>query len=115
MDVIDHDAHQLIDKAAELEFDALALTLHDHDLRDPISLRMKQPAEWLPNGKANGSANREAMRFPATTAAAADPRSGRALIQRSPHTVRAQKIPLVAARTLPRPGTGAVAPGWTAP
>jgi len=35
VDVIDHDAHQLIDRAAELGFDALALTLHDCDLRDP--------------------------------------------------------------------------------
>ena len=35
VDVIDHNAHQLIDKAAELGFDALALTLHDYDLRDP--------------------------------------------------------------------------------
>jgi len=35
VDVIDHDAHQLIDRAAELAFDALALTLHDRDLRDP--------------------------------------------------------------------------------
>jgi predicted metal-dependent phosphoesterase TrpH len=35
VDVIDHDAHQLIDRAAELGFDALALTLHDYDLRDP--------------------------------------------------------------------------------
>jgi predicted metal-dependent phosphoesterase TrpH len=35
VDVIDHSAHQLIDKAAELGFDALALTLHDCDLRDP--------------------------------------------------------------------------------
>jgi predicted metal-dependent phosphoesterase TrpH len=35
VDVIDHNAHQLIDKAAELGFDALALTLHDSDLRDP--------------------------------------------------------------------------------
>ena len=35
VDVIDHDAHQLIDKAAELGFDALALTLHDYDLREP--------------------------------------------------------------------------------
>ncbi len=35
MDVIDHNAHQLIDRAAELGFDALALTLHDCDLRDP--------------------------------------------------------------------------------
>ena len=34
MDVIDHNAHQLIDRAAELGFDALALTLHDYDLRD---------------------------------------------------------------------------------
>jgi predicted metal-dependent phosphoesterase TrpH len=34
-DVIDHDARQLIDKAAELGFDALALTLHDCDFRDP--------------------------------------------------------------------------------
>lgn len=35
VDVIDHSARQLIDKAAELGFDALALTLHDCDLRDP--------------------------------------------------------------------------------
>jgi len=35
VDVIDHDARQLIDKAAALGFDALALTLHDCDLRDP--------------------------------------------------------------------------------
>jgi predicted metal-dependent phosphoesterase TrpH len=35
VDVIDHHARQLIDKAAELGFDALALTLHDCDLRDP--------------------------------------------------------------------------------
>ena len=35
VDVITHDAHQLIDKAAELGFDALALTLHDYDLDDP--------------------------------------------------------------------------------
>ncbi len=35
MDVIDHNAHQLIDRAAQLGFDALALTLHDCDLRDP--------------------------------------------------------------------------------
>jgi predicted metal-dependent phosphoesterase TrpH len=35
VDVIDHNAHQLIDQAAELGFDALALTLHDRDLRDP--------------------------------------------------------------------------------
>jgi predicted metal-dependent phosphoesterase TrpH len=35
VDVIDHNAHQLIDRAAELGFDALALTLHDYDLRDP--------------------------------------------------------------------------------
>jgi predicted metal-dependent phosphoesterase TrpH len=34
VDVISHDAHQLIDRAAELGFDALALTLHDYDLRD---------------------------------------------------------------------------------
>ena len=34
VDVIDHNARQLIDKAAELGFDALALTLHDCDLRD---------------------------------------------------------------------------------
>lgn len=34
-DVIDHNARQLIDRAAELGFDALALTLHDCDLRDP--------------------------------------------------------------------------------
>jgi hypothetical protein len=35
VDVISHDAHQLVDRAAELGFDALALTLHDYDLRDP--------------------------------------------------------------------------------
>jgi predicted metal-dependent phosphoesterase TrpH len=35
MDVISHDAHQLIDRAAELGFDALALTLHDCDFQDP--------------------------------------------------------------------------------
>jgi predicted metal-dependent phosphoesterase TrpH len=35
VDVINHGAHQLIDRAAELGFDALALTLHDYDLRDP--------------------------------------------------------------------------------
>ena len=35
VDVIDHNARQLIDKAAELGFDAIALTLHDCDLRDP--------------------------------------------------------------------------------
>jgi predicted metal-dependent phosphoesterase TrpH len=35
VDVIDHSAHQLIDRAAELGFNALALTLHDCDLRDP--------------------------------------------------------------------------------
>jgi predicted metal-dependent phosphoesterase TrpH len=35
VDVIDHNAHQLIDTAAELGFGALALTLHDCDLRDP--------------------------------------------------------------------------------
>ncbi len=34
VDVIVHDARQLIDRAAELGFDALALTLHDCDLRD---------------------------------------------------------------------------------
>lgn len=35
VDVIDHDARQLIDRAAELKFDALALTLHDFDFRAP--------------------------------------------------------------------------------
>jgi predicted metal-dependent phosphoesterase TrpH len=35
VDAIDHSAHQLIDRAAELGFDALALTLHDCDLRNP--------------------------------------------------------------------------------
>lgn len=35
VDVIHHDARQLIDRAAELGFNALALTLHDHDLSDP--------------------------------------------------------------------------------
>jgi predicted metal-dependent phosphoesterase TrpH len=35
VDVIAHTAHQLIDRAAELGFDALALTLHDCDYRDP--------------------------------------------------------------------------------
>lgn len=34
VDVITHSAHQLIDRAAELGFDALALTLHDCDLQD---------------------------------------------------------------------------------
>jgi len=34
VDVIDHSVHQLIDRAAELGFDALALTFHDHDFRD---------------------------------------------------------------------------------
>ena len=34
VDVIRHNAHQLIDRAAELGFDALALTLHDCDFRD---------------------------------------------------------------------------------
>jgi predicted metal-dependent phosphoesterase TrpH len=34
VDVICHNAHQLIDRAAELGFDALALTLHDCDFRD---------------------------------------------------------------------------------
>lgn len=34
-DVISHDAHSLIDSAAELGFDALAITLHDRDLSDP--------------------------------------------------------------------------------
>jgi predicted metal-dependent phosphoesterase TrpH len=31
-DVITHDAYQLIDRAAELEFDAIAITLHDREL-----------------------------------------------------------------------------------
>jgi predicted metal-dependent phosphoesterase TrpH len=35
MDVISHDAHQLIDRAVELGFDALALTLHDCAFQDP--------------------------------------------------------------------------------
>lgn len=34
-DVISHGAHQLIDSAAELGYDALAITLHDRDLTDP--------------------------------------------------------------------------------
>ena len=34
-DVIAHDAHQLIDRAAELGFDALSVTLHDRDVPDP--------------------------------------------------------------------------------
>lgn len=34
VDVIDHSVYQLIDRAAELGFDALALTFHDHDFRD---------------------------------------------------------------------------------
>lgn len=34
VDVIAHNAHQLVDRAAELGFDALALTLHDCDFRD---------------------------------------------------------------------------------
>jgi hypothetical protein len=33
-DVISHDAHQLVDRAAELGFDALAITLHDRVLAD---------------------------------------------------------------------------------
>jgi predicted metal-dependent phosphoesterase TrpH len=37
-DVISHDARQLIDTAAELGFDALAITLHDRDLSDPHTL-----------------------------------------------------------------------------
>ena len=39
VDVISHNAHQLIDRAAELGFDALALTLHDCDFRDPDCAR----------------------------------------------------------------------------
>ena len=35
VDYILHDAHQLIDRAAELGFDALAITLHDRQLADP--------------------------------------------------------------------------------
>ena len=35
VDIITHSARQLIDRAAELGFDALALTLHDCDFRDP--------------------------------------------------------------------------------
>ena len=35
VDIITHSAPQLIDRAAELGFDALALTLHDCDFRDP--------------------------------------------------------------------------------
>jgi len=34
-DVISHDAYQLIDRAAELGFNALAITLHDRVLADP--------------------------------------------------------------------------------
>jgi len=34
-DVISHDAYQLIDRAAELGFNALAITLHDRVLTDP--------------------------------------------------------------------------------
>jgi predicted metal-dependent phosphoesterase TrpH len=34
-DVISHDAHHLIDSAAELGFDALSVTLHDRDVSDP--------------------------------------------------------------------------------
>lgn len=34
-DVIPHDAHHLIDAAAERGFDALAITLHDRELSDP--------------------------------------------------------------------------------
>ena len=34
-DYILHDAHQLIDRAAGLGFDALAITLHDRQLADP--------------------------------------------------------------------------------
>ena len=34
-DVITHDAYTLIDKAVELGFDALALTLHDRQLTEP--------------------------------------------------------------------------------
>jgi len=33
-DVISHDAYQLVDRAAELGFDALAITLHDRTLSD---------------------------------------------------------------------------------
>jgi predicted metal-dependent phosphoesterase TrpH len=34
LDVVRHDAHALIDRAAELGFDALAITLHDRQLSD---------------------------------------------------------------------------------
>src|SRR5262249_2334928 len=34
-DVISHDAYQLIDRAVELGFNALAITLHDRVLTDP--------------------------------------------------------------------------------
>jgi predicted metal-dependent phosphoesterase TrpH len=37
-DVISHNAHQLVDTAAELGYDALAVTLHDRDLLDPHTL-----------------------------------------------------------------------------
>jgi predicted metal-dependent phosphoesterase TrpH len=37
-DVISHNAHQLVDTAAELGYDALAVTLHDRDLPDPHTL-----------------------------------------------------------------------------
>ncbi len=35
VDYILHDAHELIDRAAELGFDALAITLHEKQLADP--------------------------------------------------------------------------------
>jgi predicted metal-dependent phosphoesterase TrpH len=35
LDVIGHDAHALIDRAAELGYGALAITLHDRQLADP--------------------------------------------------------------------------------
>ena len=37
-DVIPHDAHQVIDAAANRGFDALAITLHDRELSDPRTL-----------------------------------------------------------------------------
>ncbi len=37
-DVIAHDAHHLIDAAADRGFDALAITLHDRELSDPRML-----------------------------------------------------------------------------
>ena len=37
-DVISHNAHQLVDTAAELGYDALAVTLYDRDLLDPHTL-----------------------------------------------------------------------------